>query len=66
MSPDSIPAMKHQLLPSNMAPALTSLTEPTRIRFQKKKHIPTNHEKYSRKPFSDNHRKIIIDLIDQI
>ena len=43
MSPDSIPAMEHQLLSSNMAPALTSLTEPTRIRFQKKT--------YSNKPW---------------
>ena len=66
MSLDSIPAMKHQLVPSNMAPALTSLTEPTRIRFQKKNIVQQTIRNTPRKPFSDNHRKIIIDLIDQI
>ena len=50
MSLDSVSANRHQLLPSNMAPALTSLTEPTRIRFKKKN--PIKPEKYSQEAFS--------------
>ena len=65
MSPDSIPAMKHQLLPSNMAPALTSHTEPTRIRFQKKTYSNRPWEKLTESLFSDIHRKLRGDLMDE-
>ena len=65
MSPDSIPAMKHQLLPSNMAPALTSLTEPTGIRFQKKTYSNKPWEILPESLSSEIHRKIRVDLMDE-